>query len=114
MNTLMKSAGGITQVSADSRLLAKRIMFLEGMIDANRAGEFARQILVLNQESMDKPIRVLINSMGGEISAGMMIYDVIQGSKAPVETYCVGVPTVWQRLLWPAAAMDAIFCLMGN
>ena len=32
MNTLMKSAGGITQVSADSRLLAKRIMFLEGMM----------------------------------------------------------------------------------
>lgn len=31
MNTLMKSAGGITQVSADSRLLAKRIVFLEAL-----------------------------------------------------------------------------------
>ena len=31
MNTLMKSAGGITQVSADSRLLAKRIGFLEAL-----------------------------------------------------------------------------------
>ena len=32
MNTLMKSAGGITQVSANSRLLAKRIVFLEALI----------------------------------------------------------------------------------
>ena len=31
MTTLMKSAGGITQVSADSRLLAKRIVFLEAL-----------------------------------------------------------------------------------
>ena len=31
MNTLMKSAGVITQVSADSRLLAKRIVFLEAL-----------------------------------------------------------------------------------
>ena len=31
MNTLMKSAGGITQVSADSRLLAERIVFLEAL-----------------------------------------------------------------------------------
>lgn len=30
-NTLMKSAGGITQVAADSRLLAKRIVFLEAL-----------------------------------------------------------------------------------
>lgn len=90
MNTLMKSAGGITQVSADSRLLSKRIVFLEGMINAESAGEFVRQILILNQESADKPIRVLINSVGGEIGAGLMIYDAIQGSRAPVETYCVG------------------------
>ena len=32
MNTLLKSAGGITQVSADSRLLSNRLIFLEGKI----------------------------------------------------------------------------------
>ena len=48
MNTLLKSAGGITQVSADSRLLSNRLIFLEGKIDAGSAGEFVRQILILN------------------------------------------------------------------
>ena len=46
MNTLLKSAGGITQVSADSRLLSNRLIFLEGKIDAGSAGEFVRQILI--------------------------------------------------------------------
>ena len=57
MNTLLKSAGGITQVSADSRLLSNRLIFLEGKIDAGSAGEFVRQILILNQESTEKAIR---------------------------------------------------------
>lgn len=41
MNTLLKSAGGITQVSADSRLLSNRLIFLEGKIDAGSAGELS-------------------------------------------------------------------------
>ena len=90
MTTLLKSSNGITQVSADARLLAERMIFLEGKIDEERAGEFVRQILILNQENEEKAIRVLINSGGGEVSAGLMIYDAIQGSKAPVETYCIG------------------------
>lgn len=87
MNTLLKSAGGITQVSADSRLLSNRLIFLEGKIDAGSAGEFVRQILILNQESTEKAIRVLVNSAGGEISSGLMIYDGDPGSRAPVELY---------------------------
>ena len=63
MNTLLKSAGGITQVSADSRLLSNRLIFLEGKIDAGSAGEFVRQILILNQESTEKEIRVLVRSL---------------------------------------------------
>ncbi len=90
MTTLMKSSNGITQVSADARLLAGRLIFLEGKIDGERAGEFVRQLLILNQDDEEKAIRVLINSGGGEVSAGLMIYDAIQGSKAPVETYCIG------------------------
>lgn len=90
MNTLIKNASGITQVTAESRLLSKRIVFLEGTIDAACAGTFVRQILILNQESKEKTIRVLVNSLGGEINSGLLIYDVIQGSKAPIELYCMG------------------------
>lgn len=81
MTTLMKSSNGIAQVSADARLLAERMIFLEGKIDGERAGEFVRQILILNQENEEKAIRVLINSGGGEVSAGLMIYEPILGER---------------------------------
>lgn len=37
-----------------------------------------------------KPIDVLINSAGGEINSGLLIYDAIQSSTAPIRTYCIG------------------------
>ena len=46
--------------------------------------------MLLNAEDSNKPIDVLINSPGGCINSGMLIYDVIQASKAPIRTWCIG------------------------
>lgn len=90
MNILVKSSNGITQVSADSKLLSQRKVFVEGEINAETACEFVKKILLLNAEDSNKPIDVLINSPGGCINSGMLMYDVIQASKAPIRTYCIG------------------------
>ena len=90
MNVLIKSSNGITQVSADSRLLAQRKVFIEGEIDSEAACEFIKKIMILNAEDSNKPIDVLINSPGGEINSGMVMYDVIQASKAPIRMFCIG------------------------
>ena len=89
MNVLVKSSSGITQVSADSKLLSQRKVFIEGEISSESACEFIKKILILNEEDTDKPIDVLINSPGGEINSGMAIYDVIQASKAPIRMFCI-------------------------
>ena len=89
MNVLIKSSNGITQVSADSRLLAQRKVFIEGEIDSEAACEFIKKIMILNAEDSSKPIDVLINSPGGEINSGMVMYDVIQASKAPIRMFCI-------------------------
>lgn len=90
MNILVKSSNGITQVSADSKLLSQRKVFVEGEINAETACEFVKKIMLLNAEDSNKPIDVLINSPGGCINSGMLMYDVIQASKAPIRTYCIG------------------------
>lgn len=90
MNVLVKSSSGITQVSADSKLLSQRKVFIEGEISSESACEFIKKILILNEEDTDKPIDVLINSPGGEINSGMAIYDVIQASKAPIRMFRIG------------------------
>lgn len=104
MNVLVKSSSGITQVSADSKLLSQRKVFIEGEISSESACEFIKKILILNEEDTDKPIDVLINSAGGEINSGMAIYDVIQASKAPIRMFCIG----------RAYSMGAVLFSSGN
>ena len=104
MNILVKSSNGITQVSADSKLLSQRKVFVEGEINAETACEFVKKIMLLNAEDSNKPIDVLINSPGGCINSGMLMYDVIQASKAPIRTYCIG----------RAYSMGAILLACGN
>lgn len=104
MNVLIKSANGITQVSADSKLLSQRKVFIEGEITPEAACEFIKKIMVLNEEDSSKPIDVLINSPGGEINSGMVMYDVIQASKAPIRMFCIG----------RAYSMGAVLFACGN
>lgn len=104
MNILVKSSNGITQVSADSKLLSQRKVFVEGEINSETACEFVKKIMLLNAEDSNKPIDVLINSPGGCINSGMLMYDVIQASKAPIRTYCIG----------RAYSMGAILLACGN
>lgn len=104
MNVLIKSSNGITQVSADSKLLSQRKVFIEGEITPEAACEFIKKIMVLNEEDSSKPIDVLINSPGGEINSGMVMYDVIQASKAPIRMFCIG----------RAYSMGAVLFACGN
>lgn len=90
MNVQVKSSNGITLVPIESRLMADRKIFIESEIDANTACEFVKKVLLLNNEDNQKPIDVLINSHGGEINSGMLMYDVIQTSKAPIRMFCIG------------------------
>lgn len=87
MHAQVKTSGGITLVPIESRLMGERKVFIEGEITSEVALEFAKKIMLLNLESRD-PIDVYISSPGGRIAAGMHMYDVVQGSEAPIRMYC--------------------------
>ena len=90
MNVEVKSSSGISLVPMETRNLANRIIYLRGEINGDKACDFVEQVLYLNREDDTLPITVLIHSPGGEIDAGMLIYDVMRSSKAPVKTVCTG------------------------
>ncbi len=90
MEVLVKSSNGITQVSADSKLLSQRKVFIEGEIDDQAACSFIKKIMLLTAENPNKEIDVLINSPGGEINSGLAMYDVIQSCKTPIRVFCIG------------------------
>ncbi len=74
-----------------SRLLKERIIFLGNAIDAETANVVTAQLLLLDSQSSEQPINMFINTPGGEVYAGLAIYDVMQYISAPVHTNCVGI-----------------------
>ena len=90
MKTLVKSSRGIDQISLETQFFSEhRTVFIEGEIDSASALEFTKQILYLNQIGQ-APIQIYINSAGGEVNAGLLMVDVVTGSKAPIKMYCIG------------------------
>lgn len=86
-----------------SRLLKERIVFVGGPINDEVANLIIAQLLFLEAEDESKDIYLYINSPGGEVSAGLAIYDTMQYVKPDVATVCVGM----------AASMGA-FLLAGG
>ena len=90
MQSILKSSHGFDLVPIESKLLSNRTIFIEGEINAEKACEFLREIMLLVSEDAEKSINLLVNSRGGEINAGFLIYDTIQSCKTPIKIFCVG------------------------
>lgn len=73
-----------------SRLLKDRIIFLGTPINAQVANAVIAQLLFLESSAPDKEIYMYINSPGGEVNAGMGIYDTMRYVKPDISTICIG------------------------
>jgi len=87
-----------------SRLLNDRIVFLGTAIDDQLANVVIAQLLFLESEDPDKDVMIYINSPGGEVSAGLAIYDTMVALRAPVATFCVGQAASMASLLLASGA----------
>jgi ATP-dependent Clp protease protease subunit len=87
-----------------SRLLKDRIVFLGAAIDADLANAVVAQLLFLESEDPDKDVMMYVNSPGGEVSAGLAIYDTMQILRCPVATVCIGQAASMASLLLAAGA----------
>ena len=99
----VESVNGTREVSLTTRHLMNRNVFLQGTIDSDMANQFLSQLLYLEQES-EEPVTIYINSPGGEVNAGLVIYDAIQGSNLEIKMICTGM----------AASMAAILLAGGQ
>lgn len=74
-----------------SRLLGKRVVFLGSAIDDHLANVIVAELIHLDADDCEAPIRLYINSPGGEMSSMLAIYDTMQHVQSPVETVCIGM-----------------------
>jgi ATP-dependent Clp protease, protease subunit len=87
-----------------SRLLKDRIVFLGAPIDDAVANTVVAQLLFLESEDPDKDVVMYVNSQGGEVSAGLAIYDTMQAIRCDVATFCLGQAASMASLLLAAGA----------
>jgi ATP-dependent Clp protease, protease subunit len=88
------------RAQSDSMMLMKRLekyffanraVYLWGMVDDRSAKEVVNKMLLLDFDKPGEEIRFYINSPGGVVTSGMVIYDTMQMLKSPVSTICMGL-----------------------
>ena len=94
-----------------SRLLKDRIIFLGTPIDDAVANLVTAQLLFLESEDSDRDISIYINSPGGQVYAGMAIYDTMQYIKPEVSTLCLGMAMSMGAILLGGGAKGKRFAL---
>ena len=94
-----------------SRLLKERIVFLVGPVNDNVASLVTAQLLFLESENPKKEINFYINSPGGLVTSGLVIYETIQYIKSPVSTLCIGQASSMGSFLLAAGEKGRRFSL---
>lgn len=82
-----------------SLLLKNRIIFLGTAIDDQVANTIVAQLLYLSREDPEKEIQMYINSPGGQIYAGLAIYDTMKMVPNPISTVAIGVTASFGTVL---------------
>ncbi len=94
-----------------SLLLKERIIILGTPINDQIANLIVAQLLYLDNEDPERLIQMYINSPGGEIYAGLAIYDTMQQVRAPVSTVAVGVTASFGTVLLAAGTKGMRYAL---
>lgn len=95
---------GLMAKKAEEMFFKNRAVYLWGPVEDKSAKDVVNRLLMLEAEKPGKEIKFYINSPGGVVTSGMVIYDVMKMIKSPVSTYCMGL----------AASMGSILLAAGE
>ncbi|HEX5025581.1 MAG TPA: ATP-dependent Clp protease proteolytic subunit, partial [Agriterribacter sp.] len=83
----------------DKKFIEQRKIFLWGGVDDKSAKDITSRLLYLDAIEPGKEITFYINSPGGIVTSGMVVYDTMQMIKSPVATVCMGMAASMGSLL---------------
>ncbi|MDR0794203.1 MAG: ATP-dependent Clp protease proteolytic subunit [Chitinophagaceae bacterium] len=92
------------QKKMEQLFLEKRSIYLWGAVDDKSAQDIVNKMLILDADKPGEEIKFYINSPGGAVTSGMVIYDTINLIQSPVSTICMGL----------AASMGSILLSAGE
>ena len=97
-----------------SRLMKERIIILGTPIDSQVANVIVAQLLFLAYDQPEQDIQMYINSPGGQVTAGLAIYDTMQMISCDVATTCVGFAASMGTILLAGGAKGKRFSLPNS
>ncbi len=96
-----------------AKFLKTRQILLSGEINKPLAEKIVRQLLILESDSKD-PIKIYIDSPGGDADAGYAIFDMIRFIDAPVYTIGMGLVASAGSIILLAAPKERRFALPNS
>ena len=82
----------------------KRAVYLWGVVEDKSAKDIVTRLLLLDADKPGEEIKFFINSPGGVVTSGMVIYDTMRMLKSPVSTVCMGLAASMGSILLSAGA----------
>ncbi len=96
--------GGFMMKKMEKLFFEKRAVYLWGVVDDKSARDIVSKLLLLDSDIPGEEIKLYINSPGGVVTSGMVIYDTMKMISSPVSTICMGL----------AASMGSILLSAGT
>lgn len=101
--TIVKeTCNGFQTLEVNAMHLSNGVIFVTGEITDEMVNDVISQILYLERENIK--IKLVLNTCGGSISAGLVLYDVIREYKSDITIFCMGL----------AASMGAVILAAGE
>ncbi|MBX9779381.1 MAG: ATP-dependent Clp protease proteolytic subunit [Chitinophagaceae bacterium] len=80
----------------------KRAVYLWGPVEDKSARDVVSKLLLLEADKPGEDIKFYINSPGGVVTSGMVIYDTMRMIQSPVNTICMGLAASMGSILLSA------------
>lgn len=102
-------AGGMLMKKMEQLFLEKRAVYLWGQVDDKSAKDVVNKLLLLDADKPGEEIKFYINSPGGIVTSGMVMYDTIRMIQSPVSTICMGLAASMGSILLSAGVKGKRF-----
>ncbi len=104
-----KSDLGMFSKKLERYFFEKRAVYLWGVVDDKSAKDVVSKLLLLDADKPGEEIKFYINSPGGVVTSGMVMYDTMQMIKSPVSTICMGLAASMGSILLSGGAKGRRF-----
>ena len=96
--------GSFMTKKMEKMFFEKRTVYLWGVVDDKSVRDIVSKLLILDADKPGEEIKLFINSPGGVVTSGMVMYDTMKMISSPVSTICMGL----------AASMGSILLSAGT